>query len=290
MHGTMQLSASDGQVFGRVHRGLSPSKRRLREIVDENRSQECTWRLHEQHEAQRVMQTTKYHMRWPHLRVLFMHAKISGHTEKQVNDICGRLTKYGHQLHKNNFVPHRGSMLSIACFEACMEPQIPVELIESILCRVLCLDARHATVQQLTHNFLSCLYITHPRHHHVIDYRLVCAMWDVLEKPHLTAMQRLVRWFNIYSVDVQDEDRVVHFKDLKALCTITSSSTIEEEHASAFAREVITTARLQSSQCITLSDLLRFARTEQGYSLSSISQRRWCFQMAYLYLSIECTE
>ncbi|EQC33342.1 hypothetical protein SDRG_09318 [Saprolegnia diclina VS20] len=212
----------------------SPSKRRLRELVEAARVATCTQDVDARDEAEAWARQDKYYTRWRHLRSL-------------------------HAYYASRPAPLLPA-LHVACFEACVQAHVPLSLLESILIKCLGLDARDKQAIHLVRAVLDV--IAEPSAHGlVVDYRRVTGMWDTLEQPLLAPRDRISRWFYVYASTKDNVEAIQTSSDLSAMCTLASSSPLEEAEVDHCLKDFFAEARAKRCHTYTLSDLLAYAES-----------------------------
>ncbi|KAH9129540.1 hypothetical protein LEN26_005745 [Aphanomyces euteiches] len=272
----MQQSASDVLPLDRVIME-SPSKRRIREIVELNR--QVNIKLREQEQAQQVAQRAKYNTRWRHLRALYSYRKLhSPSTAGLVSEQSEPSQRHNDdtsKTHKQVF----GGALTLACTSLCVEPLVPCLVMESIIYSALSLDSRDPACQSLVRTFLQCMYEAAPSPKpgtNFVDYRAICCMWDVLEHPTFVPLKRLSRWFDIYCTNsARDPSKVVlRMQDIRPMFSVISPDAIAEMEIDVFMRDLFQSMREIESEELALPGLLRFA--DEHYGLQVLI-RRFCW-------------
>ncbi|KAF0685907.1 hypothetical protein As57867_022201, partial [Aphanomyces stellatus] len=252
----MQRSASEGFPLEHVFLS-SPSKRRIRAIVELNR--EVNRKVDEQAQVQQAVQRTKYLSRWKHLRALFSYYKLNALPATSATRIASPGEQHAHSPQRRK---HDHGHLELACAELCVEPWVPVMVMESIMYSSLMLDARAIAAQSLVKSFLQCMHVSHPRKPGTfVDFRAICCMWDVLVNPTFPPARRLTRWFYIYAVAPPSsprEEAVVLAMDVRAMLLLSCPDVDGERDMDPFVHELLDSL---DDQPLHLACLLAFAGT-----------------------------
>ncbi|OQR94102.1 hypothetical protein ACHHYP_01816 [Achlya hypogyna] len=228
----------------------SPSKRRLRDLVEAHRVADCVRGIEALNEARAEERLDKYYSRWRHFRALHAYASST-----RLPPLRGR----------RSLLPS----LPVACFEGCVTAVVPAMLVESMLLKCLGLDARDKTAMQLVQAALNCVAAP-GANGPVVDYRRVCATWDTLEYPLVPPKERVARWFLAYASTSHGVEAVASAAELTALFTVASTTPAEEAEVAHCLQELVADRRRFS-----LADIVAYMDSHPWLP-KLVGRQVWC--------------
>ncbi|RQM21875.1 hypothetical protein B5M09_001204 [Aphanomyces astaci] len=254
---------------------VSPSKRRIRDIIELNRS--VNLKLEEQAHVEQIAQRAKYYTRWKHLRDIYTMYTLdkpppTSPTRREAPPLP---TQHAGSPRRRKC--NHGSPLMVACVEFCVDPLVPVLVMTSIMYSALGLDARVPATQTLVQEFLKCMQVSHPCKQpssFFVDHRVICCMWDVLAYPTFPPLRRLTRWFDTFCIasTTLPLEAVVHPQDIRSMLFSACPTPASETAMDVFVKHLV--AAVGDSH-LRLPQLMAFA--DARFDLQ-VLVRRLCWE------------
>ncbi|RHY78561.1 hypothetical protein DYB30_000038 [Aphanomyces astaci] len=272
----MQRCRSEGPLSAAADLFLvSPSKRRIRDIIELNRS--VNLKLEEQAHVEQVAQRAKYYTRWKHLRDIYTMYTLNKPPPTSPTRSEAPPSPTQHAGSPRRRKCNHGGPLMVACVELCVDPLVPVLVMTSIMYSALGLDARVPATQTLVQEFLKCMQVSHPCKQpssFFVDHRVICCMWDVLAYPTFPPLRRLTRWFDTFCIasTTLPLEAVVHPQDIRSMLFSACPTPASETAMDVFVKHLV--AAVGDSH-LRLPQLMAFA--DARFDLQ-VLVRRLCWE------------